>query len=126
MEVWIMTDKLNDYNIDELEQRLELQNKRIHHGMYWLFGGALVTVLTIESPVQIVAWGAIVYGLADIINGNFQKSRLKKMLPDDLIPSEINCTKCGTTLELDQDERIIRKYFCPKCNQTYHYTADST
>jgi len=120
-----MTDKFNNANIDELEQRLESQTKRVHHGMYWFFGGILVTVITIESPVQIVAWGAILYGLRELINGNFQKSKLKKMLPDDLIPSEITCTKCGETLELDSDERASRKYFCPMCNRTYHYTADS-
>jgi len=109
----------------EIEQVIESQTSRVNRGVAWLIGGILVTLITLNSPIQIVAWGAILYGLSDIINGNSKKSRYERMPPKNLLPAEIECIKCKTSLDLEIEERISQKYFCPECNQTFHYNSES-
>lgn len=110
-----------ELSIDEIEEVIKKQTSRVNRGLAWLVGGILVTIVTLGFPIQIVAWGAILYGLAEIINGSSNKSKYKKMLPIDLLPAEIECIKCGKSLELDMDERTNQKYFCPICNQSFRY-----
>ena len=118
-------DNAEELPLVEIEQVIESQTSRVNRGVAWLIGGILVTLITLNSPIQIVAWGAILYGLSDIINGNSKKSRYERMLPKNLLPAEIECIKCKTSLDLEIEERISQKYFCPECNQTFHYNSES-
>ena len=119
------TESSHELSIKDIERSIEKQTNRINKGITFLVLGIIITITTIDSPVQIIWYGAILYGIAEIINGNSLKSRYKKMMPTNLLPPKINCNNCGELLELDMDERVSQEYFCPICNQKFSYNVPS-
>ena len=119
-----IVDDTIELSINEIEQRLKSESKRINEGTYWLVGGILVVLITIGSPCQIFAWLGIIYGLTKIINGSSQKIKYRKIMPENFLPLEIECENCGKTLELESDERTSYTYFCPDCNQNFNYPIE--
>ena len=96
--------------------------------MYVLFGGVVLIFVGLAVSSDGLAFLAvpfILYGPEEMINGSSRKSRYKKMLPDNILPKEIDCSRCGENLELDEDEGKTHQYFCPSCNRTFRYIPDA-
>ena len=96
--------------------------------MYVLFGAVVLIFVGLALSSNGIAYLAvpfILYGLKEMINGSSRRSRYKKMLPETILPKEINCLRCGENLELDEDERKTHQYFCPSCNRTFRYIPDA-
>lgn len=108
-------------SVIEIEKIVEIQANQVNKVTAWLIGGLLVIVYAIESPIQIIACGAILYGLLSIIDGKSIKSSYQNMIPENLHPQEIKCLQCRKLLELNV--RFSLKYFCPIFDQNFHYIS---
>ena len=107
-----------------IQELIDVETDRINIGAFWFSVGIGIIIIGMVVSPELVAMGIfiVLFGLEKLINGNSLKSRYLKMLPEYVLPPEIACIKCGQSLELDLEERLMGKYFCPECNKTLHYS----
>jgi len=115
------------FSIIEIQEHIKEQTERINIGSFWFFVGLLCILIGLKESLEFISLGigTVMYGLEKIINGNSLKSRYSKILSKYGLPAEIDCIKCGKNLDLDLDERLNGKYFCPFCNQTFRQSMES-
>ena len=115
-----MNNKKYELSIIGIEKLIEQQTERIDRGAFWFFSGIYILVLgMIATPMlELFGIGSSLFGLEELMRGIYLKSHYKKRLPKNLPPLEISCIKCGNNLELDLEERLSGKYFCPLCNES--------
>ena len=117
----------NNISVFEIQELIKEQTERGNIGAFWFFCGLIFILIGLDQSLELVSLGIgiVLFGLEKIINGNSLKSRYMKMLPNHMLPAEIDCIKCGNKLELDLDERLNGKYFCPFCNQIFRQSIES-
>lgn len=78
--------------------------------VFQISSGYILDALDFSNP-SLAGIIAVVCIVLLIINSIKKKS--EKMLPE-----EITCPNCEAVLELDQEERIEKKFNCPECKQS--------
>ncbi|UCF65108.1 MAG: hypothetical protein JSW33_04550 [bacterium] len=114
------------FSIGQLEQLIQDQTERVNIGTFWFIAGLFFILIGLHRSLELASLGigTVLFGLEKIINGNSLRSRYSKILSQYYLPAEIDCLKCGNNLELDLQERVSGKYFCPFCNQTFRFTIE--
>ncbi|MCK4642384.1 hypothetical protein KAU32_01980 [bacterium] len=73
-----------------LKEMVKKNSKKIITGIIWAVLGTAVTVITYvgssEGGTYVVAWGAVLFGVIDIIAGLIGKTKYKRALEDSQVP----------------------------------------